>query len=381
MECYLDNSATTAVDAEVASLMGELMTNGYGNPSSLHGIGFEAEKKLDGARQDLAKILKCRESELIFTSGGTESNNQAITGSFLANTRRAKHIITTAIEHPSVLETVRFLEGQGCRVDLLGVDRNGRIDLGELKSLLRPDTLLVSIMHVNNETGAVQPIAEAGKMIKEISEGCIFHVDDVQGFGKLKLIPKEAGVDLLSVSGHKLYGPKGSGFLYARTGVRLSPLLYGGGQQKGMRPGTENVPGAAGLALAAKKLYQSLDENLEKLQRLKEVLLDGIEGTEGISLNGGDAPYIISLTVQDVRSEVLLHALEQNGIFVSSGSACSSHKKNSVSHTLTAMGLSEKEAASTIRISTGIKNTEEEMEYTAQVIKKEVKNLRRFVRR
>ena len=381
MECYLDNSATTAVDAEVASLMGELMTNGYGNPSSLHGIGFEAEKKLDGARQDLAKILKCRESELIFTSGGTESNNQAITGSFLANTRRAKHIITTAIEHPSVLETVRFLEGQGCRVDLLKVDRNGRIDLDELKSLLRPDTLLVSIMHVNNETGAVQPIAEAGKMIKENSEGCIFHVDDVQGFGKLKLIPKEAGVDLLSVSGHKLYGPKGSGFLYARTGVRLSPLLYGGGQQKGMRPGTENVPGAAGLALAAKKLYQSLDENLEKLQRLKEVLLDGIEGTEGISLNGGDAPYIISLTVQDVRSEVLLHALEQNGIFVSSGSACSSHKKNSVSHTLTAMGLSEKEAASTIRISTGIKNTEEEMEYTAQVIKKEVKNLRRFVRR
>ncbi len=381
MECYLDNSATTAVDEEVASLMGELMTKVYGNPSSLHNTGFEAEKRLDAARRDLSKILNCRESEIIFTSGGTESNNHALVGSFLANTRRAKHIITTAIEHPSVSETTEFLKGHGCTVDILGVDRNGHIDLDELKSLLRPDTLLVSIMHVNNETGAVQPIAEAGKIIKEVSEGCIFHVDDVQGFGKLSLVPKESGVDLLSVSAHKLHGPKGVGLLYARTGVKLSPLIYGGGQQSGRRSGTENVPGAAGLALSAKKLYEDPGKNLEKLQRLKDVLLKGIDGTDGISLNGGDAPYIISLTVQDVRSEVLLHALEQNGIYISSGSACSSHKKNSVSRTLTAMGLSEKEASSTIRISTSVKNTEEEMAYTAEIIKKEVKNLRRFVRR
>lgn len=381
MECYLDNSATTAVDEEVASLMGELMTKVYGNPSSLHNTGFEAEKRLDAARRDLAEILKCRESEIIFTSGGTESNNQALTGSFLANARRAKHIITTAIEHPSVAETARFLKAYGCTVDILGVDRNGHIDLDELRDLLRPDTLLVSIMHVNNETGAIQPVAEAGKIIKEASEGCIFHVDDVQGFGKLKLIPKDAGIDLLSVSAHKLHGPKGSGLLYARTGVKFSPLLYGGGQQNGRRSGTENVPGAAGLALSAKKLYENTEKNLEKLQRLKEVLLDGIKEMDGITLNGGDAPHIISLTVQDVRSEVLLHALEQNGIYVSAGSACSSHKKNRVSPTLTAMGLSAKEAESTIRISTGIKNTEEEMAYTAEAIKKEVKNLRRFVRR
>ncbi len=381
MECYLDNSATTAVDEEVASLMGELMTKGFGNPSSLHNIGFEAEKVLDAARRDLAKILKCRESELIFTSGGSESNNQALTGSFLANTKRAKHIITTAIEHPSVSETLEFLKSYGCRVDILGVDGKGHIDLSELESLLQPDTLLVSIMHVNNETGAVEPIAEAGKLIKEISPGCIFHVDDVQGFGKLRLIPKEAGVDLLSVSAHKLHGPKGSGLLYAKTGVKLSTLIYGGGQQAGRRSGTENVPGAAGLALSAKKLYDDLDGNFKKLQELRAVLLDNLEDLEGISVNGGDAPHIISLTVQDVRSEVLLHALEQSGIYVSAGSACSSHKKNSVSKTLTAMGLSEKDASSTIRISTSPKNTEEEMLYTADTIKKEVKNLRRFVRR
>lgn len=381
MECYLDNSATTAVDEEVASLMGELMTKGFGNPSSLHNIGFEAEKVLDRAKQDLAKILRCRENELIFTSGGSESNNQALIGSFLANTRREKHIITTAIEHPSVSEPLEFLKAYGCRVDVLGVDREGHIDLEELKSVLKPDTLLVSIMHVNNETGSVEPIAEAGKLIKEISPGCIFHVDDVQGFGKLRLIPKEGGVDLLSVSAHKLHGPKGSGLLYAKTGVRLLPLIYGGGQQGGRRSGTENVPGAAGLALAAKKLCDDLDGNFGKLQKLRSVLLDNLEGLEGISVNGGDAPYIISLTVSDVRSEVLLHALEQNGIYVSAGSACSSHKKNSVSKTLTAMGLSEKDASSTIRISLSPKNTGEEMLYTAQTIKKEVKNLRRFIRR
>ncbi|MBO4373726.1 MAG: cysteine desulfurase [Lachnospiraceae bacterium] len=381
MECYLDNSATTAVDEEAAALMGELMTKGYGNPSSLHNIGFEAQKKLDEAAKGLSKILKCRENELIFTSGGTESNNTAIIGSYLANTRREKHIITTAIEHPSVRRPADFLETLGCRVDILGVDANGHIDLDELKSLLRPDTLLVSIMHVNNETGAVQPIAEAGKIIKEVSEGCIFHVDDVQGFGKLRLIPKEAGVDLLSVSAHKLHGPKGSGLLYARSGVRLSPIIFGGGQQGGKRSGTENVPGAAGLSFCAKKLYADLDGNLEKLQKLRSVLLNGLEGLEGISVNGGDAPYIISLTVQDVRAEVLLHALEQNGIYVSAGSACSSHKKNSVSPTLMAMGLSEKDASSTIRISTCCKNTEEEMLYTAEVMKKEIKNLRRFVQR
>ncbi|MCR5651618.1 MAG: cysteine desulfurase [Lachnospiraceae bacterium] len=381
MECYLDNSATTAVDEEAAAKIEKLMTEGYGNPSSLHNIGFEAERELDAARKDLAKILKCREREIVFTSGGSESNNQALTGSFLANTRREKHIITTAIEHPSVSEPAEFLKSRGCRVDYLGVDKNGHIDPEELKDLLTPDTLLVSIMHVNNETGAVQPIKEAGKIIKEISPGCLFHVDDVQGFGKLRLIPKEAGVDLLSVSAHKLHGPKGTGILYVRTGVRLSPLIFGGGQQSGMRSGTENVPGIAGMALSAKKLYQNIDENYGKYRRMRDLFLKGIGETEGISVNGGDAPYIISLTVNGVRSEVLLHALEQNGIYVSAGSACSSNKKNSVSKTLTAMGLSEKEAGSTIRISLSCKNTEEEMEYTAGVINKEVKNLRRFVRR
>ena len=380
MECYLDNASTTRVDDEVASLIQELMLKDYGNPASLHSKGFEAEQHIRSARSFFCDVLKCRESEIVFTSGGTESDNLAIIGTYFVKRRRGNHIITTKIEHPAVSQTIQYLAEVGAKVDLLDVDRHGHIDLAQLDDLLSDKTSLVSVMHVNNEVGAVEPIAEIGRLIRKKHPDCLFHVDDVQGFGKIPIIPAECKVDLLSVSSHKLHGPKGAGLLYKSDRTKITELMHGGGQQNGLRSGTENVPGVAGFALAASKLYGSISEDHERMKARREKFLLDLQDIEDIRVNGGDAPDIISLSIKDIRAEVMVHALAEKGIFVSAGSACAS-KKPQISPTLSAMDVEKWQLESTIRISLSAHTTQEEMDYAAEQIKLIVPDLRRFVRR
>lgn len=380
MECYLDNAATTRVDKEVADLMQKIMLEDYGNPASLHGKGFAAEKYIRSARESFCNLLKCRDSEIIFTSGGTESNNLALIGTYFTRKRRGDHVITTKIEHPAVSQTVAYISEVSARVDYLDVDSKGHIDLGQLDDLLCDKTAMVSVMHVNNEVGAIEPIAEIGELIRKKQPDCLFHVDDVQGFGRIPLIPRENNIDLLSVSSHKLHGPKGVGLLYKSDRVRLQPLMHGGGQQKGYRSGTENVPGVAGFALAAAKQCADMKNAYARMQELKDCLLEGIAGIEDVCVNGGDVPYIISLSVKDVRSEVLIHSLEEKGIYVSAGSACSS-KKPASSPTLRAMKVENWQYDSTIRISLSSDNTMEEIRYFTDQLKEIVSTLRKYVRR
>ncbi|MDE6944194.1 MAG: cysteine desulfurase, partial [Lachnospiraceae bacterium] len=330
MQVYLDNSATTKCYDEVAELVCRVMCEDYGNPSSMHHKGVEAEQYVRYAKETLARLMKVNEKEILFTSGGTEADNIALIGTAMAHHRRGRHLITTRMEHPAVLQTMAYLERQGFDVTYLSVDRAGRIRLQELERAIRKDTILVSIMHVNNEIGSVQPIAEAGELIKRSNPQTLFHVDAVQGFGKFRIYPSRMNVDLLSVSAHKIHGPKGVGFLYIRDGARVNPIIYGGGQQKGMRSGTENVPGIAGLAKAADLVYANLDQDVDRMYELRQMLIDGVSRIEDVRVNGcpgrDGAPHIVSLSVRGVRSEVLLHALEEKEIYVSAGSACSSNK-------------------------------------------------------
>lgn len=384
MEVYLDNSATTKVFPEVAEAMVKIMCEDYGNPSSMHNKGVESEKYIRYAKETLAKILKVNEKEILFTSGGTESDNLAIIGCAMANHRAGKHLITTVIEHPAVLQTFAYLEKQGFLVTYLPVDDSGRIRLEDLKKAIRPDTILVSIMHTNNEIGAVQPIAEAGALIKKMNPRILFHVDAVQGFGKFRIFPKKMNVDLMSVSSHKIHGPKGVGFLYVGEKVKIQPTIYGGGQQKGMRSGTENVPGVAGMARAADLMYAKLDEDVEKLYGLKERFITGLEKIEDIKINGltnrESAPHIVSVSVRGIRSEVLLHALEDRGIYVSAGSACASNKPM-ISATLKAIGVERDLLDSTIRFSFSVFTTEEEIDYTLKALGEMVPMLRKYTRK
>ena len=385
MEIYLDNSATTKCFDEVIELMDKLMGVDYGNPSSMHIKGFEAENYLRDARKTFAEILKVREKEIIFTSGGSESDNLAIIGAALANQRGGKHIITTAIEHPAVSSCMKHLEEEGFEVDYLSVDSEGIISLEELSKKLREDTILVSIMHVNNEIGSIQPIEEAAKLIKDKNEKTIFHVDDIQGFGKLKLYPARIGVDLLSISGHKIHGPKGTGVLYASSKVKLSPLILGGGQQGGMRSGTENVPGYASMALAAKMIYKNIDEHTEKLYELRDYFIEKAVQIDGVTINGSKdrkkaAPHIVSVSLDGVRSEVLLHALEDKKIYVSAGSACSSHKR-APSPTLAGIGLSASALESTVRFSFSINTTKEEIDGAIEALREIVPILTKYRRK
>ncbi|MBQ1850636.1 MAG: cysteine desulfurase [Lachnospiraceae bacterium] len=389
MEVYLDNSATTQVFPEVAEAMTQIMCLKYGNPSSMHLKGMEAENQIRKAKETLAGILKCTEKEILFTSGGTESDNLALRGVATAYQRRGKHLITTMIEHPAILQTMKYLEEQGFEVTYLPVDGSGRIRLEDLQAALREDTILVSIMHTNNEVGAQQPIAEAGALIKKYNPEILFHVDAVQGFGKAKILPKKMNVDLLSVSGHKIHGPKGIGFLYVADKVRLKPILFGGGQQGNLRSGTENVPGIAGMAMAAKKLYDAYDADIDKLTQLKALMIEGLRQIENVQINGllpeapngeGTAPHIVSASFRGVRSEVLLHALEEKGIYVSAGSACSSHKPQP-SATLKAMGVEKVLLESTIRFSFSVFTTQEELEYTLSVLRELVPMLRMYTRK
>jgi cysteine desulfurase len=384
MEAYLDNSATTrCLDAAVDKMV-EALTQNFGNPSSLHMKGVDAEEYLKEARHNIAKSLGVSDKEIYFTSGGSESNNTAIIGTAEIRKRYGNKIITTSVEHASVKNPMRYLTDQGYEVVYLNVDENGIIDLEQLRNELDENTILVSIMHVNNEMGAIEPIEEVSKIIKEKNPECLFHVDAIQSYGKIKIRPRELGIDFLSVSGHKINGPKGSGFLYMKDGDRLAPRIYGGGQEKGLRSGTENVPAIAGLGVAAKYADEHLEEHREKFYALKERFINAISDIEDIHINGktgrDSAPQIISVSVYGVRAEVLLHALEDRGIYVSSGSACSSNHP-SQSSTLQAIHAKREALDSTVRFSLGIFNTEEQIDYAAKTLSELVPQLRRFTRK
>ena len=389
MEVYLDNSATTRVFPEVAELMTKIMCVDYGNPSSLHRKGMEAEQYLTYAKQTFAKLLKVDEKEIYFTSGGTESDNIAIMGCAMANNRRGKHLITTQVEHPAVLNTMRHMESIGYRVTYLPVNAYGQVSLEELQRQMRQDTILVSIMHTNNEVGALQPVEEAGALIKRMNPNTLFHVDAVQGFGKAKIYPKRMNIDLMSASGHKIHSPKGIGLLYIGDKVKIQPIVHGGGQQRNLRSGTDNVSGAAGMAKAAELLFAHYDEDVKRLYECKRYFMQEIRQLEGVQVNGllpgkadgeGTAPHIVSVSFKGVRSEVLLHALEEDNIYVSAGSACAARKPQP-SQTLKAMGIDRSLLESTIRFSFSVYTTREEIDYTLRALYDKIPMLRKYTRR
>lgn len=366
MEIYLDNSATTRCFPEVADLIHQILCEDYGNPSSMHHKGVEAESYVRDAKETLAKILKVNEKEILFTSGGTESDNIAIMGVAMANHRAGRHMITTKVEHPAILQTMKYMESQDFEVTYLDVDEKGRISLEQLEQAIRPDTILVSIMHTNNEIGTLQPIAQAGALIKRCNPNTLFHVDAVQGFGKARIYPKKMKIDLMSVSAHKIHGPKGVGFLYVGEKVKIKPIMYGGGQQEGMRSGTENVPGYAGMAKAAQMLYENLEEETDYLYDLRQYFVEQVQKIEGVFVNGAPgregAPHIVSVTIPGVRAQVLLNELSANHhICVSAGSACSTHKPQP-SATLLAIGLDKEQAVETLRFSFSVFTTRQEIE-------------------
>ena len=383
MEAYFDNSATTRCFDEVKDIVCKTMTGDFGNPSAMHKKGMEAENYVRKSAQTLAKLLKVNEKEILFTSGGTESDNLAIIGGVEANKRMGNHIITTAVEHASVAQPFAYLKDQGYEVTILPVDHQGVVKLEALEAALRPDTILVSVMYVNNEVGAVMPVEEIGKLVHEKSPKALFHVDAIQAFGKYRIYPKKLGIDLLSVSSHKIHGPKGVGFLYINEKVRVQPQILGGGQQAGMRSGTDNVPGIAGLGVAAKMVYTDFEEKIKHMYQLKEHLAEGFLKHPDVRLNGMElregAPQILSASFLGVRSEVLLHTLEEKGIYVSAGSACSSHKRKAAG-TLSAMGMEAAQRESTLRFSFSEENTFEEVDYALEVIGQVLPMLRRYYR-
>ena len=383
MEVYLDNSATTACFPEVAKLMTQILCEDYGNPSSMHRKGLEAEHYLKEAKDTFARILKVNTRELFFTSGGTEADNLALIGCAWANQRSGKHIITTKIEHPAVLEPLAYLEKQGFTITYLPVDEMGIIRLSDLEAAITKETIIVSIMHTNNEIGSLQPIMEIGKLIKKVNPKCLFHVDAVQGFGKARIYPKKMNIDLLSASSHKIHGPKGVGLLYVGDKVKILPINFGGGQQRNIRSGTENVAGIAGMALAARMLYEKLDEEVIGLYELKEYFVDGLKKIADTQVNGytdgRSAPHVISFSVKGIRSEVLLHALEDKGIYVSAGSACASNHPQT-SKTLMAIGLDKSLWDSTIRFSMSVFTTREEIDYTLNTLYDMIPMLRKYTR-
>ena len=385
MEVYLDNASTTQVSAAVREKMLPLLGEEFGNPSSLHRKGMTAEAVFRQAAANVAECLRVQEKEIYFTSGGTESNNWAILGAARARVRQGKHVITSAIEHPSVSAAFDELAREGFEVTVLPVGPTGLIDPEELRSALRPDTVLVSLMMVNNEIGTIEPIETIGQILKMFSPQTVFHVDAIQAFGKLAFSPKTWGIDLLSGSAHKIHGPKGTGFLYISDKVRILPIIYGGGQQKGLRSGTENMPGIAGLGEAAKEAQAHLGSNRAAMYGLRHQLVSGLKELEDVTVNGPEddqfvAPHIVSATFKAVRSEVLLHALEDKGIYASAGSACSSHKRE-ISPVLAAIGMDRARAESTLRFSLCRTNTAEEIEYTLQTLAELLPQLRRFTRR
>ena len=383
MEAYFDNSATTRCYEAVKDIVVKTMTEDFGNPSAMHKKGVEAENYVKESARILAGLMKVPEKEILFTSGGTESNNLALIGGAMANRRSGNHIITTTVEHAAVGQPAAYLEEQGFEVTYLPVDERGVVKLDALQEALRPDTILVSTMYVNNEVGSVMPIEQIGKLVHEKSPKALFHVDAIQAFGTYRIYPRKLGIDLMSVSAHKIHGPKGVGFLYISEKAKVQPQILGGGQQNGMRSGTDNVPGIAGLGVAAKEIYAHFDENIEHLYQLKEHLAEGLLSMDDVRINGmavrEGAPQILSASFTGIRSEVLLHTLEDREVYVSAGSACSSHKRKA-SGTLTAMGLPKEQKESTVRFSFSEENTLEEVDYCLGVLKEVLPMLRRYAR-
>lgn len=372
---YFDNSATTRCSDGAMKIMQECLQENFGNPSSLHKMGYRGKDYLKESREIIAGILKCQPKEIYFTSGGTEGNNLAIRGAAEAKKRLGKHIITTKIEHASVLNPVKALEKEGFEVTYLGTDEYGVVSLDELKAALREDTILVSMMMVNNEIGSLQPVAEACKIVKKANPDIIFHTDCIQAFGKMTIIPKKLGIDILTVSGHKIHGPKGSGFIYIKDKVRVVPQILGGGHESGMRSGTENVPAIAALGVAAKEAYENLDNNRKHLYALKARLIEGVESIDGVQVNGhtgeDSAPQIVSVSIKGnrTRAQVMLNALQDGyDIYVSAGSACSSNKP-AISETLKSIGLEKDLLERTIRFSFCPENTFEEVDAAIAALK------------
>lgn len=384
MEVYLDNSATTRAYEQVGELVRKVMCEDFGNPSSMHYRGVDAEKYIKEAKETLAKLMKVQAKEIFFTSGGTEGDNLALIGGARANKRTGNHLITSSIEHPAILNTMRFLEEEeGFRVTYLPVDSYGRIKLEALKEALCKDTILVSVMYVNNEVGSVQPIMEAASMVKAYNKNILFHVDAVQGFGKYRIYPKKLKVDMVTASGHKIHGPKGTGFLYIGEHVKIKPIVFGGEQQKNIRSGTENVPGIAGLSLAASMIYENLEEKVAHMRDLKAHFIEEVTKIPETTIHGlydeTSAPHIISVGFAGIRGEVLLHALEDKGICVSSGSACASNHP-AISGVLKGIGTKKEYLDATLRFSMSEFTTREEIDYTLDTLNELVPVLRRYTR-
>lgn len=394
MEAYLDNAATTKAAKEVVAIVTEAMLENYGNPSSKHIKGVDAEHYIRESREKIAKTLKCEPKEIIFTSGGTEANNLALIGTAMAKQREGKTIITSSFEHASVYNPLLFLEGQGFTIKFAPVDSMGHIDIPKLVDMVDEDTILVSVMYVNNEVGSILQVADISKAIKKKKPDVVFHVDAIQAYGKIPVNPKREGIDMLSVSGHKFHGPKGSGFLYVKQGIRLKPIIYGGGQQSGMRSGTENVPAIAGIGVAAEYMCANLAQNAEKMYELKKHFIETCEQLPGVHINAvpkredreegwvrKTAPHVVSVSFDDMdRSEVLLHALEDRGVYVSSGSACSSNHPG-ISGTLKAVGVKREHLDATLRFSFCDETTLEEVDYAVEQMAELLPVLRRFRRK
>ena len=404
MEAYLDNAATTVVEDNVADIMLKVMKKDFGNPSSKHIKGMQGENYIKNATEIIASSIKVLPKEIVFTSGGTEANNMALIGGALANQRTGKHIITTAFEHASVYNPLLYLKELGFDITFVGVDSLGHIKVDELLAAIREDTIIISMMYVNNEIGSITDLDNIIPRIREKAPNVLVHVDAIQGYGKYKIFPKKLGIDMMSVSGHKFHGPKGSGFLYIRDKVKVKPIIFGGGQQKGMRSGTENVPAIAGLGQAVANMYSNHENKLNHLYELKEYMVENVLKIDDVTVNAVDlegiidgegkilnreayqenirktAPHIVSVSVKNVRSEVLLHALEDKGVYVSSGSACSSNHPG-LSGTLQAIGVAKELLDSTIRFSFSVHTTKEELEYACECMKEITPILKKYVRR
>ncbi len=385
MEIYLDNGATTKPTPDVVARMTEVLTQAYGNPSSLHRKGQEAEQYVKKARSIIAEALHVPPESLYFTSGATESTNTALLG-VTARAGKRRHILAARGEHPATGDTLKRIAEQGFELEWFDLDPQGRIRIESLQAKVRPETCLVTCLHVNNETGVIQPIHQMGRIIHETAPQCCFHVDAVQSFGKLPIDPIAWEIDLMSTSAHKIHGPKGIGFLYVRKGLYIPPLLTGGGQERKLRSGTENVPGIVGYGQAVQEAYEDMEGHAAHMQGLKELAYTQLTARiPGIKVNGAPvgetAPHVLNLRIQDVRSEVLLHTLEDYGIYVSSGSACASNKPEEKSPALSALGMDARAIDESLRITFSRYNTEAEVMTFVQTMESVIPMLRRFKRR
>ncbi len=383
-DIYFDNSSTTIVSPAAAEIVFRVMREDYGNPSSMHAKGLQAENYVKEAAETISGILKVAPNEIYFTSGGTEANNWALIGGARANRRAGNRIITSQMEHPAVAEPLKMLEKEGFEIVRIPVGRSGLIDMDTLEKELNENVILISVMYVNNEIGAVTPVEEIGRLKKRKAPNALYHVDAIQAFGKYRIYPRDTGIDMLSVSGHKLHGPKGTGFLYKSDKAKILPLIYGGGQMGALRSGTENVPGIAGLGVAAKEAYTDFEKKTAHMRTLRDRMRSGLAGLDNVVVHGmtGDegAPHIVNAAFIGVGAEVLLHTLEDRGIYVSAGSACSTHKRTG-SPTLTAIGASKDEMASSVRFSFSELNSEDEVDEVLKVLAEVLPMLRRYRRK